>query len=70
MNGEKKYIPHTSPDWHLELPEGMSNSLVSKDGQNHDDGYNFDERDDEETHEEELEADIPKTGWDEIAENS
>ena len=41
-------IPHTNPDWNLELPDGDLNSLVSKDGKNHDDGYNFDEKDDEE----------------------
>ena len=42
------FIPHTNPDWNLELPDGDLNSLVSKDGKNHDDGYNFDEKDDEE----------------------
>lgn len=41
-------IPHTNPDWNLELPDGDLNSLVAKDGKNHDDGYNFDEKDDEE----------------------
>ncbi|MBR0134527.1 hypothetical protein IJM16_04705 [Candidatus Saccharibacteria bacterium] len=60
-----RYLPHTKPTWNLELPDGYSNSLVAKDGTNHDDGYNFDERDDE------LEADIEQpTGWDEIAKNS
>lgn len=44
----KEHIPHTNPDWNLELPDGDLNSLVSKDGKNHDDGYNFDEKDDEE----------------------
>lgn len=44
----KEFIPHTNPDWNLELPDGDLNSLVSKDGRNHDDGYNFDEKDDEE----------------------
>lgn len=44
----KEFIPHTNPDWNLELPDGDLNSLVSKDGKNHDDGYNFDEKDDEE----------------------
>lgn len=42
----KEFIPHTNPDWNLELPDGDLNSLVSKDGKNHDDGYNFDEKDD------------------------
>ena len=51
----------------MQLPEGMDNSLVTKDGRNHDDGYNFDERDNKE---DELEADIERTGWDDIAENS
>ena len=40
-------IPHTNPDWNLELPDGDSNSLVDKHGTSHDDGYNFDEKDDE-----------------------
>lgn len=44
----KKYIPHTDPRWDLELPEGMTNSLVSEDGMNHDDGFNFDEYDNDE----------------------
>lgn len=43
----KECIPHTNPDWGLELPDGDLNSLVTKNGQNHDDGYNFDERDDD-----------------------
>ena len=42
----KEYIPHTNPDWDLELPEGYDNSLVDKHGRNHDNGYNFDEKDD------------------------
>ena len=40
-------IPHTNPDWNLELPDGDSNSLVDKHGTSHDDGYNFDEKDDD-----------------------
>ena len=44
---EKEYIPHTNPNWNLELPDGDSNSLVDKHGTSHDDGYNFDEKDDE-----------------------
>lgn len=51
MENEKRYISHTNPDWNLELPDGDLNSLVSKDGRNHDDGYNFDERDDDENNE-------------------
>ena len=45
---EKDFIPHTNPNWNLKLPEGDVNCLVSADGRNHDDGFNFDERDDEE----------------------
>jgi hypothetical protein len=45
---EKQHIPHTNPDWGLELPEGYNNSLVDANGRNHDDGYNFDEKDDDE----------------------
>ena len=45
---EKDFIPHTNPNWNLKLPDGDLNSLVSEDGRNHDDGFNFDERDDEE----------------------
>ena len=44
---DKEYIPNTNPDWNLELPEGYSNSLVDKHGRNYDDGYNFDEKDDD-----------------------
>lgn len=40
-------IPGTNPDWNLELPDGDLNSLVAKDGQPWDNGYNFDEKDDE-----------------------
>ena len=45
-------IPHTNPDWNLELPDGDLNSLVDAHGTSHDDGYNFDEKDDEPTPEE------------------
>lgn len=41
----KEYIPHTNPDWNLELPEGYTNSLVDKHGRIHENGYNFDEKD-------------------------
>ncbi len=50
----KEFIPHTNPDWNLELPDGDLNSLVSKNGENHDDGYNFDEKDDDNS------SDIPE----------
>lgn len=48
-SGEKKYIPGTDPKWGRELPDDYSNSLVDKAGHNWDNGYNFDERDDDET---------------------
>ena len=47
MENEKRYIPGTNPEWERELPEGYSNSLVDKNGKNWDNGYNFDERDDD-----------------------
>ena len=43
---EKNFIPHTNPEWGLENPDGDLNSLVDKHGTNHDDGFNFDEKDD------------------------
>ena len=43
----KKYLPGTNPAWGRELPDGYDNSLVDKNGNNWDNGYNFDERDDE-----------------------
>lgn len=48
---EKNFIPHTNPEWGLENPDGDLNSLVDKHGTNHDDGFNFDEKDDEEDNE-------------------
>ena len=47
MSGEKRYIPGTNPKWDRELPDGYSNSLVDKAGNPWDNGYNFDEKDDE-----------------------
>lgn len=47
-NGEKRFVPGSNPDWNLELPDGDDNSLVTKDGKNWDNGYNFDEKDDDE----------------------
>ena len=41
-------IPGTNPEWNLELPDGDLNSLVTKDGRNYDNGWNYDEKDDEE----------------------
>ncbi len=55
---ERKFIPGTRPEWGYELPDGLSNSMVAKDGRSVDTGNNFDERDYEEsdTGEAELEA--------------
>ena len=47
QNPEKHYIPGSNPEWGQELPEGMFNSLVNKNGRNWDNGYNFDEKDDD-----------------------
>lgn len=44
---EKNYIPGTNPNWDRELPDGDTNSLVDKNGNNYDNGYNFDEKDDD-----------------------
>ena len=45
-NGEKSCIPGTNPEWNRELPDGDLNSLVDKFGNNWDNGYNFDEKED------------------------
>lgn len=45
---EKRFIPGTNPKWGRELPDEDINSLVDKNGNNWDNGYNFDEKDDEE----------------------
>ncbi len=47
MKNNVNTIPGTNPDWKKELPDGYNNSLVDKAGRNWDNGYNFDERDDE-----------------------
>lgn len=44
---KRNYIPGTDPKWGRELPDGDLNSLVDKSGNSYDDGFNFDERDDE-----------------------
>ena len=67
MNGEKRYISGTNPEWDFEVPDGMINSMVDKQGRKVDNGWNFDEWDDESGN---LEGDIERTGWDELAENS
>jgi hypothetical protein len=50
-------IPGTSPEWDRKLPEGDINSLVDSYGNNYDNGYNFDEKED----------DSP-SDWDDVAE--
>lgn len=47
----KRYIPGTNPRWNLELPDGYYNSLVDAAGKSYDNGYNFDEKYDEEDYE-------------------
>ena len=47
-NGEKRFIPGTNPKWGRELPDEYSNSLVDKYGNSYDNGWNFDEKDDDE----------------------
>lgn len=41
-----EYIPGTNPSWGRKLPDGDLNSLVDSDGNNYDNGFNFDEKDD------------------------
>ena len=53
---EKRFIPGTNPKWGRELPDRDDNSLVDEYGNNYDNGYNFDERDEEEIPEFDPEA--------------
>lgn len=55
-SGEKRFIPGTNPEWGRELPDGYDNSLVDKNGNNWDNGWNFDEKsdDDDELAQEEI----------------
>ena len=39
-----KRIPGTKPEWNRDLPDGDSNSLVDRNGENYDNGNNFDEK--------------------------
>ena len=64
MSEEKKYVPGTNPAWWRELPDGYSNSMVDKAGNVYDNGWNFDENDDED------EDGGKQNGWDEIAEKA
>lgn len=41
---EKCFIPGTKPKWKRELPDSNYNSLVDKNGKNYENGYNFDEK--------------------------
>ena len=45
---KKNYIPGSHPSMNLKLPDGDANSLVADSGKNWDNGYNFDERIDDE----------------------
>ena len=53
----KNFIPGTRPEWGRELPDEDDNSLVDKRGNNYDNKYNFDERNDEDEAEEEPQFD-------------
>ena len=66
QNSEKRYIPGTNPSWGRELPDNDDNSLVDKNGQNWDNGYNFDEPDrDKLDHESPTR---PETSFEDLAE--
>lgn len=52
---EKQNIPGTDPSWGYNVPECYSNSMVSEDGRSVDTGWNFDEKDDDETTFDDLE---------------
>ncbi len=43
----ERFIPGTNFSWGRELPDDMKNSLVDKNGNSYDNGYNFDEFDSE-----------------------
>ncbi|MBR3176397.1 hypothetical protein IKF25_00270 [Candidatus Saccharibacteria bacterium] len=47
-SGEKRKIPGTKSEWCRELPDDYDNSLVDKYGENYDNGWNFDEFNDDE----------------------
>lgn len=46
---EKRYIPGTRPEWGRELRDDENNALIDKNGNTWDNGYNFDEKDDEDS---------------------
>lgn len=41
------FLPGTNPEWGRKLPDGDLNSLVDAAGNNYDNGYNFDEKEDD-----------------------
>ena len=43
----RENIPGTNPKWGRDLPDGYLNSLTDSNGNRYDDGYNFDEKDDD-----------------------
>ena len=45
---EKRRISGTDPEWIRWLPDGDDNSLVDSYGNSYDNGWNFDERSDDE----------------------
>ena len=53
---EKRYIPGTRPGWGRELRDDENNALIDKNGNAWDNGYNFDEKDDDDTPEFDPEA--------------
>ena len=53
LRDDKKRLPGTNPDWDRLLPERRANSLVDKFGFPYDNGYNFDEPNDEDDDDEE-----------------
>ncbi|MBR3236456.1 GNAT family N-acetyltransferase [Candidatus Saccharibacteria bacterium] len=61
MNHEKSFIPGTNPNWDLKLSDGDANSLVDESGHNWDNGYNFDEREEDEPE---------KTSFDDLADDT
>ena len=54
-SSEKRHLPDSDPRWNLELPDGYTNSLVTKNGKAWNNGHNFDEKDDEFTKDNEFE---------------
>ena len=53
--GEKRFIPGTKPEWNLQLREGFDNAMVDSHGRPYDNGWNFDEKSDDEDEVEPIE---------------